>query len=121
MLGSSGNLLHGVVELPGIGCGLSLEVLMLREDDTGSLGQAAGFSGRYGEWFDGTMSGPGCTMVLPGPQEAARCHSQYCECLYKPHQTEGRSQKSEKEPAEMIAAPALPFQLFSMSAFQLLT
>ena len=32
--------------LPGIGCGLPLEVLMVREDDTGSLGQAAGFSGR---------------------------------------------------------------------------
>ena len=31
--------------LPGIGCGLPLEVLMVREDDTGSLGHAAGFSG----------------------------------------------------------------------------
>ena len=81
--------------LPGIGCGLPLEVLMVREDDTGSLGAGGGLFWECGEWFYGTMSGPGCTMVLPGPPEGARCHSQYCECLYKPPHRECRRKNAE--------------------------
>jgi hypothetical protein len=72
-----------------------LEVLLLREDDTGSLGQAAGFSGSVASGSMVPWQVHGGTMVLPGPQEGARCHSQYCECLYKPYQIEGSSQKTE--------------------------
>ena len=45
--------------LPGIGCGLPLEVLMVRENDTGSLGAGGGLFGECGDWFYGTMAGPG--------------------------------------------------------------
>jgi hypothetical protein len=76
--------------LPGIDCGLPLEVLMFQEDDTGSLGQAAGFSGRV---VNGSMvpcQVHGGTILLPVCPGAATCHSQYCECLYKPPRSECR-------------------------------
>ena len=76
--------------LPGISCAFPLAVLMFREDDAGSLGQPAGFSGRVSNGSMVPWQVQAGTMVLPGLQEGARCHSQYRECLYKPPQTEGR-------------------------------
>ena len=68
---------------------------MLREDDTGSLGQAAGFSGSVANGSMVPWQVHGGAMVLPGPPEGARCHSQYCECLYKPPRSECRRQNAE--------------------------
>jgi hypothetical protein len=68
---------------------------MLREGEPGSLEQPAGYFGSVANSSMVPWQVHGGTMVLPGPQEGARCHSQYCECLYKPYQIEGSSQKTE--------------------------
>jgi hypothetical protein len=60
---------------------------MFRKDDTGSLGQAAGFSGGGATGSMVPWQVHGGTMVLPWWPGGANCHSQYCECLYKPPPT----------------------------------
>jgi len=92
---TSGNLRHGVVGLPEIGGGLPLEVLMFREGATGSLEQSAGDVGRVANRSMVPGQVQGGTMVLPGSHGGARCHSQHCECLYKPPKAECRRQNAE--------------------------
>jgi len=74
------------------GGGLPLEVLMFREGEAGSLEQPPGYLGSVANSSMVPWQLHGGAMVLPGSREDARCHSQYCECLYRPPKNECRRQ-----------------------------